>query len=54
MSLSYVFYQKSTFNADISKWIVSKVTDMSNSKYFLANYEYLLLSLLFLSLSIHI
>jgi hypothetical protein len=34
-NLAYVFYEKFTFNADISQWIVSKVTNMEGSKYFL-------------------
>ena len=36
-NLAYVFYGKSSFNADISKWVVSSVTSLSNSKSFLAN-----------------
>ena len=31
LSLKFVFYQKSTFNEDISKWDVSSVTDMYGS-----------------------
>ena len=37
-NLAYVFYEKTTFNADISKWIVSKVTNMQASKTFVANF----------------
>ena len=36
-NLAYVFSEKTTFNADISKWIVSKVTNMQSSKTFVAN-----------------
>jgi hypothetical protein len=36
-NLAYVFYGKSSFNADISKWVVSRVTSLSNSTSFLAN-----------------
>ena len=36
-NLDAVFARKSTFNADISKWIVSKVTTMESSKSTLAN-----------------
>ena len=30
--LSYLFWKKETVNADLSKWDVSQVTSMSNSK----------------------
>jgi hypothetical protein len=36
-NLACVFDGKSSFNADISKWVVSSVTSLSNSKSFLAN-----------------
>ena len=35
-NLAYVFYGKSSFNADISKWVVSSVTNLQQSKSFLA------------------
>jgi surface protein len=34
-NLKYVFYGKSSFNADISKWVVSSVTTMYRSRSFL-------------------
>ena len=40
-NLAYLFESKSTFNADISKWIVSKVTNMIGSKSILPNCWYL-------------
>ena len=36
-NLKYVFYGKSSFNADISKWVVSSVTSLESSKSCLAN-----------------
>ena len=36
-NLKYVFYGKSSFNADISKWVVSSVTTLERSKSCLAN-----------------
>jgi hypothetical protein len=36
-NLAYVFYGKSSFNADISKWVVSSVTTLERSTSFLAN-----------------
>ena len=36
-NLAFVFYQKSSFNADISKWDVSSVTTLWGSTSFLAN-----------------
>jgi len=36
-NLKYVFYGRTTFNADISKWVVSSVTNMYCSTSFLAN-----------------
>ena len=36
-NLAYVFYGKSSFNADISKWVVSSVTNLQGSTSFLAN-----------------
>ena len=36
-NLAFVFYGKSSFNDDISKWVVSSVTNMLGSKSFLAN-----------------
>ena len=36
-NLAYVFYGKSSFNADISKWVVSSVTSLERSKSCLAN-----------------
>jgi hypothetical protein len=36
-NLKYVFYGKSSFNADISKWVVSSVTTLQSSTSFLAN-----------------
>jgi surface protein len=56
-NLAYLFESKSTFNADISKWIVSKVTNMIGSKSILPNCWYLLCPLLFflhVSISAHL
>ena len=36
-NLKYVFYGRTTFNADISKWVVSSVTTLQYSTSFLAN-----------------
>ena len=36
-NLAYVFYDQSTFNADISKWVVSSVTNLQGSTSSLAN-----------------
>jgi len=36
-NLAYVFYGKWSFNADISKWVVSSVTNLAGSTSFLAN-----------------
>jgi hypothetical protein len=36
-NLAYVFYGKSSFNADISKWVVSSVTNLQGSTSSLAN-----------------
>jgi hypothetical protein len=36
-NLAYVFYGKSSFNADISQWAVSSVTNLQGSTSFLAN-----------------
>jgi hypothetical protein len=36
-NLASIFYGKSSFNADISKWVVSSVTTLKNSTSFLAN-----------------
>ena len=36
---SYTFYNKGTFNGDLSKWDTSKVTTVSQSKYKLQKYH---------------
>ena len=46
-NLAYVFYDQSTFNADISKWVVSSVTNLLGSRSFLANCLIVVLDVLF-------